>query len=210
MAPQGAVCILGVPLHPSVSLLAWLAAVLAAQFLGYPGLALLALAIILSAPGAARPWLGYVRRARWLLLMLWLILAYNTPGEALWDLPWAPTYEGLGEANLQAARLLIMLGSLAWLFNRLGRDGLVGALWALLLPAGRLGLDSERLVVRLSLVMENLQSPPEKGAWKKMLDAEPDHALGPNVLHLSQPAWRAADTRAVVLIAAMLLGASLL
>ncbi|WP_428825612.1 hypothetical protein ACLIKD_14470 [Azonexus sp. IMCC34842] len=197
-------------MHPSVSLLAWLAVVLAVQFLGYPGLGLLALVIILSAPGAVRPWLGYVRRARWLLLMLWLILAYNTPGEALWDLAWAPTYEGIVEANLQAARLLVMLGSLAWLFNRLGRDGLVGALWALLLPVGRLGLDSERLVVRLSLVMENLQSPPEKGAWKKMLDAEPDHALGPNVLHLSQPAWRTADTRAVVLIAAILLGASLL
>lgn len=197
-------------MHPSVSLLAWLSTVLAVQFLGYPGLGGLALGIVLSAPGAGFPWLDYVRRARWLLLMLWLILAYNTPGEALYDLAWAPTYEGLSEANLQAARLLVMLGSLAWLFDRLGKEGLVGALWALLLPVGRLGLDSERLVVRLSLVMENLQRPPEKGAWKKMLAAEPDHALGPSVLHLSQPAWRSFDTLAVVVIAAVLLGASLL
>jgi energy-coupling factor transporter transmembrane protein EcfT len=197
-------------LHPSVYLLAWLAAVLALQFLGYPGLALLALAIVLSAPGAAFPWLDYARRARWLLLMLWLILAYNTPGEAVQDLVWAPTYEGMAEANLQATRLLVMLGSLAWLFKRLGRDGLVGALWALLLPVGRLGLDSERLVVRLSLVLDNLQSRPEKGAWKKMLDAELDHAAGPQVLHFSQPAWRAADTLAAVIIGGAFLGASLL
>lgn len=197
-------------MHPSVYLLAWLAAVLALQFLGYPGLALLALAIVLSAPGAAFPWLGYARRARWLLLMLWLILAYNTPGEAVQDLVWAPTYEGMAEANLQATRLLVMLGSLAWLFKRLGRDGLVGALWALLLPVGRLGLDSERLVVRLSLVLDNLQSRPEKGAWKKMLDDEPDHVTGPQVLHFSQPAWRAADTLAAVIIGGAFLGASLL
>jgi energy-coupling factor transporter transmembrane protein EcfT len=197
-------------LHPSIFLLAWLATVLAVQFLGYPGLAIVALAILLSAPGARLPWLTYARRARWLLVMLWLILAYNTPGEAMQDLAWAPTYEGTAEANLQAARLLVMLGSLAWLFNRLGREGLVGALWALLLPLAKLGLDSERLVVRLSLVLENLQLPPKKGAWKKMLDDEPDYAVGPKVLHFSQSAWRTADTLAAALIGAVFLGASLL
>ena len=197
-------------MHPSVFLLAWLAGVLAVQFLGYHGLGLLGLAIVLSTPAASLRWLDYARRARWLLLMLWLILAYNTPGEALHDLAWAPTYEGMAEANLQAARLLVMLGSLAWLFNRLGREGLVGALWGLLLPVRSLGVDSERVVVRLSLVLENLQFPPEKGAWKKMLDAEQEYAAGPMVLHFNQPAWRATDTLAALVIGGTFLGASLL
>jgi hypothetical protein len=197
-------------LHPSSALIVWLAGVLAVQFLGYGGLALLALLMLLSRPRLSRPWAGYVRRARWLLLTLWLILAYNTPGEALADLAWAPTYEGMAEASLQAVRLITMLGCLAWLFDHLGRDGLVDALWGLLRPFRKFGLDTGRLVIRLSLVMENLQSPPEKGAWKKMLAADPAFAGGPDVLHLSQPLWATRDTAVVLLAAALLLGVVLL
>jgi len=194
-------------LHPSTTLIAWLAAVLSVQFLGYAGLGFLGLALLLSAPAACRSWLDYVRRGRWLLFVLWVILAYNTPGEAFHDYSWAPTYEGLAEANLHAVRLLLMLACLAWLFNRLGRDGLLSALWGLLLPLRGLGLDVERLLVRLSLVLENLQSPPEKGAWKQMLVARPDFAHGPSTLQLSQPAWRLLDTIAVFLVGLLFAGA---
>lgn len=197
-------------MHPTTALLAWLAAVLAVQFLGYAGLGLLAAGLLLVRPPLWRVWLDYVRRARWLLLTLWLILACNTPGEALADLFWAPTYEGVAEAMLQTARLVAMLGCLAWLFDHLGRDGLVSALWGLLRPLAALGLDVARLVVRLSLVLENLQAPPERGAWKKMLAGDPAFAGGPEVLHLSQPAWAVRDTLLVVISAAMLLGAILL
>lgn len=180
---------------------------LSLQFLGYVGLGLLGLTVLLSTPVAGRSWLDYVRRARWLLLMLWLILAYNTPGEAFRGISWAPTYEGLAEANLHTFRLLLMLGCLAWLFRRLGHDGLLGALWGVLLPLRCLGLDIERLLVRLSLVLESLQSPPEKGAWKKMLVSQPNFAHGPNMLTLNQPAWHALDTVAIVLIVALFVGA---
>ncbi|MFZ2268410.1 MAG: hypothetical protein WAV95_12625 [Azonexus sp.] len=197
-------------MHPTTALLVWLAAVLATQFLGYAGLGMLATALLLVRPALWRAWLAYVRRARWLLLTLWLILAYNTPGEALADLAWAPTYEGVGEASLQAVRLLAMLGCLAWLFGHLGRDGLVSALWGLLRPLQGLGLDCARLVVRLSLVLENLQATPEKGAWKKILAGEPDFAGGPDVLQLSQPLWATRDTLLVAASTAGLLGAILL
>jgi len=210
MAPQGAVCILGAALHPSTALIAWLAAVLACQLLGYAGLGLIALGFLLAQPKAAGAWLSYVRRARWLLLTLWLILAYNTPGEALLDLAWAPTYEGVAEADLQAVRLIVMLACLAWLFGRLGRDGLVSALWGLLQPLRRLGIDSGRLVVRLSLVLDNLQAPAEKGAWRKVLAADGVFAGGPDVLHLSTPRWRLADSLAVAAVAAMFLGVAAL
>lgn len=197
-------------MHPTTALLVWLAAVLATQFLGYAGLGMLATALLLVRPALWRAWLAYVRRARWLLLTLWLILAYNTPGEALADLAWAPTYEGVGEASLQAVRLLAMLGCLAWLFGHLGRDGLVSALWGLLRPLQGFGLDCARLVVRLSLVLENLQATPEKGAWKKILAGDPDFAGGPDVLHLSQPLWGLRDTLLVAASMACLLGAVLL
>lgn len=200
----------GPDLHPSSALIVWLAGVLATQFLGYAGLGLLAAGLLLSRRQSARPWLAYVRRARWLLLTLWLILAYNTPGEAVADLAWAPTYEGMAEASLQAARLVMMLGCLAWLFSHLGRDGLVDALWGILRPFRRLGLDTSRLVIRLSLVLENLQATPEKGAWKKMLAGDPDFAGGPDVLYLSQPLWAARDTLLVIACTGVLLGVVLL
>lgn len=203
---KGLCAFLGSELHPSTTLIAWLAAVLSVQFLGYAGLGVLGLAILLSTPAAVRSWLDYVRRGRWLLLMLWVILAYNTPGEAFHDFPWAPTYEGVAEANLHAVRLVLILACLAWLFNRLGRDGLLSALWGLLLPLCSLGLDIERLLVRLSLVLENLQTPPEKGAWKRMLDSQPCFAQGPSQLQLRQPAWHVLDALIIVLVGALLAG----
>lgn len=194
-------------LHPSSVLIVWLAAVIAAQAAGYGGLA--ALAALLLFAGTARRWLAYALRARWLLLTLWLILAYHTPGEALLDADWMPTWEGVAEADLHAVRLLAMLGCLAWLFGCLGRDELVSGLWALLRPLRAWRIDSERLVVRLALVLENLQEKPEKGAWKRMLAGGAEFAGGPAVLHLALPRWHGRDTLAVV-GAVVLLGGALL
>jgi energy-coupling factor transporter transmembrane protein EcfT len=184
-----------------------LAAVLALQALGYGGVLLLAIVLLVLGGGLLRPWSVYVRRARWLLLTLWLILAYNVPGEAFQDLPWAPTYEGIADANLHALRLIVMLGCLAWLFHYLGRDGLVSALWGLLQPCRALGLDIERLVVRLSLVLENLQKPQEKGAWRQMLGRDMKYTDGPDILPLALPPWVVRDSMWAGLAAVGLLGA---
>lgn len=192
-------------LHPSAALALWLAAVASVQYLEYPGLAVVAV-VLLVMPGVLRPWLGFARRARWLLLTLWLILAYNTPGEAYADMAWAPTYEGLAEASLHAVRLVVMLGCLAWLFARLGRAGLLAGLWGLLQPCRRLGLDSERLVVRLSLVLENLQREQEKGAWRRVLAAAPDFEQGPEVVHLTVAVWQVRDSLLVGLSLCCLIG----
>lgn len=197
-------------MHPSCALIIWLAAVIGVQFVGYVGLALLAAALLLLTPGMVGRWWGYVRRARWLLLTLWLILAYNTPGEALHDLAWAPTYEGVAEANLQAARLVAMLACLAWLFLHLGREGMIAGLWGVLQPVRALGFDSERVVVRLSLVLENLQEPPEKGAWKRMLAAQSSVPAGQESLHLSLAPWLLRDSLLVLASGLGLIGAALL
>lgn len=180
--------------QPSTALGLWLLAMLAIQFLDYPGLAILCL-VVVREPGVMRPWLAHVRRARWLFLSLWLVLAYNTPGEAYADLAWAPTYEGVADASLQAGRLLVMLACLAWLFVRLGRAGLVSGLWSVLQPLQRMGLDCSRLVVRLSLVMENLQTPPPPGAWRTMLASGPEIQAGPDILHISVTSRGSADFR---------------
>lgn len=176
-------------MHPTAALIVWLFAVLVAQYVSYPALAGLLLMIFASTPQAFTPFLKFARRARWLLLSLWLILAYGKAGEALADLPWAPTLEGMAEANLQAVRLLVLLACLAWLFARLGRDGLLAALWGALRPFGGLGLDVERLVVRLSLVLEHLQKPMPKGAWRSMLMMENRPDVESSSIALQLPRW---------------------
>lgn len=193
-------------MHPTAALLLWLAAVISAQFAGYAGLALLIAFVLLARPSAWREWARYVYRGRWLLVTLWLILAYNTPGETPADLGWAPTFEGMAEASLHAARLAVMLLCLSWLFGTLGRDGLLSALWGLLQPLQTLGLDCRRLVVRLSLVLDNLQSPPEKGAWKKMLTVDPAFIGGPDVMLLALHAWRGRDIIGLLAGWAVLIG----
>lgn len=193
-------------LHPSSALIAWLASVLAVQFLGYAGLGALALVLLLSSFSIVPLWFAYLRRARWLFLSLWLILAYNTPGEAFREMPWAPTYEGMADANLQAMRLVLMLGSLAWLFQRLGRDGLVAALWGVVRAIPTPGFDAQRLVVRLSLVLNNLQTPQQKGDWKKMLAGDAGFIDGPSSIHFSLPTWRQGDTVLAAAAALVLLG----
>lgn len=209
--PRKGLCAFWEPgLHPACALIVWLLAVLGVQFVGYAGLAIMLLGIMLLTPASLDRWLAYVHRARWLLLTLWLILAYNTPGEAWQDWGWAPTYEGIAEASLQAARLLIMLACLAWLFVNADRDGMVGGLWYLLKPFRTLGLDIERLVVRLSLVLENLQTVPEKGAWRRMLAVDAVLAGGPEVLHLKVLPWSGRDTVVLGMAVIGLMGAVLL
>lgn len=197
-------------MHPACALIVWLAAVVGIQFVGYAGLVLLLAGALASAGGAVGRWFGYVRRARWLLLTLWLILAYHTPGDAFRELSWAPTYEGISEANLQAARLIVMLAGLTWLFVRLGAMGMICGLWGLLAPLRGLGVDVERLVVRLSLVLENLQTIPEKGSWRRMLASEMIMPDGPPVLRLDWVPWSACDTVVAAAAVTGLLGVLLL
>lgn len=196
-------------MHPTAALIIWLSAVLATQSFAYPGLLGLAAAIFLTTPAALRPCWKFVRRGRWLFLSLWLIMAYGKAGEAFADLPWAPTLEGMADADLQAVRLLLMLCCLSWLFARLGHEGLVTALWGLMRPLARCGIDVERAVVRLSLVLESLQTPLPAGAWKQMLAAGSVPATQQEILHLQVPHWRKSDVLWVLLSWLVLLGCML-
>lgn len=180
--------------HPGARLLSWLIAIVALQYFDWPALFALALAIALAGAGVRCRWWPLLRRARWLLLTLWLILAYGTAGEAWHDLPWAPTEAGIHEATLHAARLAAMLGALAWLFERLPRERLMAGLWAVCRPlrAGR--IDADRLVVRLALVFDYLEHAPPRGTWRHLLD-QPQHAgSGLDVVRVELPAWKHRDT----------------
>lgn len=192
-------------LHPAAILLIWIVAVGAIQFL--TGVWLFALGALVAVFGSSvlARWWRLVRRARWLLFSLWLILAYGTPGEVWHDLSWAPSEAGLIEASLHAARLIVMLGALAVLFERLPRPELMSGLWALLRRGRRLGFDADRLVVRLTLVFDYLDRSPPRGSWRHVLDEAEDAAPGTDRVSIELPAWRIRDV-ACIAAAALLFG----
>ncbi len=168
-------------------------AIVVIQFLGQAGLGVLLLLLLASYDLMLPRWWALLRRMRWLFLTVWLILAYGTAGDALFDLAWLPTHEGVVEATLHVARLALMLGCLAWLFATLGQAGLRVALVSLLRPLSRRGIATDRLVVRLSLVMDNLREELPKGAWRRMLEGDVEGAEGPTTLRLEVPAWHLTD-----------------
>lgn len=179
--------------HPAACLLSWLIAVIAQQYLPWSAQLGLVAVIALAGRAVARRWLMLARRARWLLLTLWLILAYGTPGEAWLDQPWAPTEAGIHEASLHAIRIVVMLGLLAWLFEALPRQRLMAGLWAVARPLRRLGVDADRVVVRLALVFDYLEKAPPRGTWRHLLDDSRYIGNEMGVIRIELPAWRRRD-----------------
>lgn len=180
-------------MHPSCALLVCLTAIAVIQFLGHVGLGMVLLVLLLRFDLVFPRWWALLRRMRWLFLTVWLILSYGTAGEAIFDLAWLPTYEGIAEATLHVVRLALMLGCLAWLFTALGKNGLQVALVSLLRPLSIRGITTDRLVVRLSLVMENLREELPKGAWRRMLEGHAETVDGPTAMRVEVPAWRRMD-----------------
>lgn len=181
-------------MHPAAALLVCLTVIVVVQFLGWTGGALVFAVLLLAARGSLRGWWHLLRRMRWLFLSVWLILAYGASGDAVFAIAWMPTHEGVRDASLHVARLGLMLGCLAWLFAVLGNHGLLVALQALLRPLSRLGLASERLVVRLSLLMQNLRVDLPKGEWRHVLNGSAGQPGGPRRLRIEAPDWRPVDS----------------
>ncbi len=150
-------------MHSGLVLLLWLAAVAAIQIL--PSLALgIALAVCMLAAvvlARARTW-RLVRRIRVLLIAITVLFAWFTPGEAaLLDWPrLGPTREGLALAALHAGRLLAVVCAVGILLERLPLARLVGGLYALSRPLRLVGVEPERLALRLLLVLRYVEASP--------------------------------------------------
>jgi energy-coupling factor transporter transmembrane protein EcfT len=166
--------------HPAVRLVAWLALVVAVQRLaGWP---LLAAGFILPLAGARalRHGLRLAWRTRWLLLSLFLVFAWGTPGEALWNAGFAPTREGVAEAATHFARLLLVLFVVAALLENLPPGELFAAARALLAPLRRLGIDADRGLLRLMLALRYFEALPRPRDWKALLEI-PETAPGETI-----------------------------
>lgn len=156
-------------MHPltrlfAVLCLAVLVQWLAARWLLATGLMVLLANIYCSPDGLFR----LLRRSRWLFLMLLVIYAFATPGEYIagWPLATAPTYEGIIDGVLQAARLAIMLMGIALLLATTPRAGLIAGIYLLLKPLGCCGLSPEKFASRLWLTLHYVEQQPARFHWR--------------------------------------------
>jgi energy-coupling factor transporter transmembrane protein EcfT len=157
--------------HPATRLIIWLVWLIVVQRLS--GIALFAafLALPLWRRAAISRGLYLIFRARWLLCSLFFVFAWGVAGEALWEGALSPTREGLSEAMLHLARLSLALMSIAAFLETIPFSDLLAATHVLLTPLWRLGLDTDRGIVRLMLALRYVETLPRPRDWKSLLDA---------------------------------------
>jgi energy-coupling factor transport system permease protein len=194
-------------LHPATQILIWCVLVAAMQFLTPAALFVSgALALSLAFALSRHKFLQLVRRTRWILFSLWLIYAYSTPGQALWDAPFSPSVEGLLDGGLQLTRLLVALAGLAILLERLPRQQLMAGLYSLFAPLEWLGMSRERLAVRLALTLHYAEVAMlrERHNWQDWLHSlfEPHGEVSKS---MELPVYRFTRLDALLLTGALLL-----
>jgi energy-coupling factor transport system permease protein len=110
-----------------------------------------------------KQWFPMLKRMRWLFLSMFLIYAFNTPGEFVSDWPlnglvgWAPTYEGLQAGGLQLLRLMTMLASVALMMATTPIPLMIEGFYVLLKPLQFVGLHPERFAARLCLTLHYIE-----------------------------------------------------
>lgn len=157
--------------HPMTRLLVWLALLVGVQALS--GVALAAAFALLPLAGRRGLRRGALLawRARWLLVSLLVILSWGVAGEPLWQGALAPTIEGLREALTHFGRLLLVLFIVAAFLEAMPLPELLAATHVLLGPLRYLGVDPERGIVRLMLVLRYVETLPRPRDWRAVLEA---------------------------------------
>lgn len=102
------------------------------------------------------------RRLKWFFIVMWIIYAFNTPGEhwQKWPFIIAPTLEGMQAGGAQLLRILVMLSALSLMFACNNREQQVSGFYFLLKPLQWVGFDIERFAARLWLTMHYVETQP--------------------------------------------------
>ncbi len=153
-------------LHPATRILLWVAlAVLTfsarAEMLFFLSLFL---SFMLLCQGN-RLFFRLLRRIRWILLSLFLIYAFETPGNPVFHA--GPTLEGLVSGTIQAWRIVLTIAFLAFLHATTSREEMLSGIYTLLVPFRR-WMNVERIAVRLLLTLHYAEEGGG-GNWKERI-----------------------------------------
>lgn len=181
--------------HPASLFLLWLGFLLA--FSVRSGVVLILGCFIvtvwafLSAPLHLR---RLLRRSMWLMLTLFVVLFWMTPGTPLSFMRFA-SVEGLHLAIMQSARVLLAIASLALVLQYLSRADLVAGIYFFLSPLSYIGVSAKRLAARLMLTLEEVEraSAPIRPVSEYMAEQPA------NVLKLPRYVWGRLDAGMVFL-----------
>ena len=175
-------------MHAGSILFLWVAAALFVQQAEGWGLAALTVASLVVAFGCARAQcVRLLARVRVLLLAILVLFAWFTPGEAVFmDWPRAgPSWEGLLLALTHAGRLVALVCWVALLLGSMPTNRLVSGLYALFRPCRILGLPTERIALRLLLVLRHASAARNDGHWKDWRAwLDPSDSSGSEAVHL--------------------------
>lgn len=96
-----------------------------------------------------------LRRMRWLFLSLLVVYFWFTPGQPLLPaIASQPTLEGVLEGLQRISALALLALAASLLMQSMTREVLITALYRLLLPLRWLGVQPERVAVRITLTLE--------------------------------------------------------
>lgn len=150
-------------MHPAIRILSFLILV---GFLARPVISTLLLAGIIVAVfymqrvnGVVSGAVGMLRRVRWLLLSIFVLYLWFTPGRALFTLSETyqtiiPTVEGLDQGVRRLLALVLIVLAVNLMLIRSEKAELLSGLIWLLQPLKMAGLSTEQLSVRLLLTVD--------------------------------------------------------
>lgn len=185
----------GTALHPGTRILIYLLSALAVPGLNFFQLLVLTLAVGVVCIARFRQVWPLLRRARWLLLLMVFTYAYSLPGDALFPslLQYSPTREGMLQGFGQAWRLALLLLLLDALVLRIPMADLLTGIHSLMRPFTVLGVDRERVSVRLALTMEAMERPRGWKGMCELLAGQLPAQTGPRAYVLAVRPYRMAD-----------------
>ena len=191
-------------MHPASGLLVWLVALVLIQCLEGSHLLLAGLlSLLLSGSKAQRRCARLAWGARWLFVSLFVIMAWGGAGEPAWSGLLAPSREGLADALTHVGRLLLVLMAVAILRERMSLPELLTGTRRFLEPLRRLGVDPDRGLVRLLLVLRHLETLPRPRDWRILLDV-PTTANTEEVFEIADRPFSGGDFLVLALVAGTL------
>lgn len=156
--------------HPTTRLVLWLVVLLFVQCLSGMFLAMACLLLPFCGMRVLLRGGRLIWRTRWLLLSLVVIFSWSGGGEPLWPGVFSPTQEGMQEALTHLGRLSLVLIAVAYFLEIMPLNDLLAATHALLKPMRHFGLDPDRGVVRLLLVLRYVETLPRPRDWRALLN----------------------------------------
>ena len=176
-------------MHPFVRILTFIFILLLMNFLSNSLLFWFFLSISVAAViWKFKRFLTVIKRMRIFFLSIFIVYAFGTPGEYIWQYPVsiAPSYEGLYLGLIQIEKLVISLAALSILFSTNSKENLMLGLYVLLSPLKCLGFNVQTFAARLLLTFDYVEDIARSNKHKLTFQQLVDIHTNADDLHIDK------------------------